>query len=108
MVCDIYYTNDFSKYVAEDGRESNAGLIKLEKGFDDNNKKRNWAEEAETRIRVAVRPKGFEAYLNKDTNLFEKYNPPFTELYVPVPGEIVGVETVGDVDMYDRNMLREM
>lgn len=96
-VCDIYYTDNLSMHITEDGQESNAGLIKKIEGFDDNNIKRNWAEEAETRIRVTVRPKGFEAYLNKDTNLFEKNNSPFTELYVPVPGEIVGVEVISSV-----------
>lgn len=88
-LADVYYTDDLDKHKIEDGYESNAGLIKMNYGYNNHNGKMvDWEIESETRIRVAVRPIGKEFHLNTKTNNFEYHKPDFTELYIPLPKKI--------------------
>ena len=56
----MFYTDKMDDHIAEDGFESNAGLIKYKNGLDNNNICRNWEQERETRLRIAFRPIGSE------------------------------------------------
>lgn len=62
-LADVFYTDNMDDHIAEDGFESNAGLIKFKKGLDNKNECRNWEQERETRLRVALRPIGPENVL---------------------------------------------
>lgn len=89
-LADVYYTDDLNKHKIEDGYESNAGLIKMKYGYNNQKGKLvNWETESETRIRVAIRPIGKEFYLDKKTNSFNFYKPDFTELFIPLPSKFV-------------------
>ena len=89
---DIFYTDDLRKYIGDDRGELFPGLIKLKNGFDRNRTQQNWEIEAETRIRVAVRPIGVGVFLNKTNNKFSYYTPPFDSLYLPLPNRIMAID----------------
>lgn len=81
-VADMFYTDDFNDFIADDGFESNGGLIKHRYGKDNDGNDRNWEAESETRIRIAVRPIGFDL----DDNLKNILIPDdFKHLYIPLP-----------------------
>lgn len=84
-IADIYYTDDLNSHISTDGFESNAGLIKAKKGVDDCGNERNWNLEAETRIRVALRPIGQENILDRKTNEFYCPVPKFECIYMRLP-----------------------
>lgn len=89
IIADIKYVDDLDNYVLEDGTETNAGLIKRVSGLDDNKYLRNWYEEYETRVRVAVRPLHFEAFA-VGLNEYGYYKPEFDSLFMRLP-EIEGI-----------------
>lgn len=63
----------------------NAGLIKQKSGLDNNGESRNWEMEAETRLRVALRPVGSENVLDEKTNKFNQPKPDFKHVYIRLP-----------------------
>lgn len=65
--------------------ETNAGLVKEINGCDDNGNLRKWDIESETRIRVALKPKAFECYLD-DENEVCYPKPNFKYLYLKLSG----------------------
>lgn len=80
---DVIYVDNIEEYVYENGREISAGLIKSKKGKNDTNIIKPWEIERETRIRVAVRPIGFE-YVNNEGRI-EAPTPPFQYIYMRLP-----------------------
>lgn len=84
-IADVYYSDDLDSHISTDGFESNAGLIKAKKGVDDCGNERNWNLEAETRIRVALRPIGRENILDRKTNEFYCPVPKFEYIYMRLP-----------------------
>lgn len=81
---DVYYTDSLEKHKDENGDEQNAGLIKLKLGYDNDNHLRNWSQEKETRLRVAVRPIGLEFALDEKNKIFYP-KPKFKYIYVELP-----------------------
>lgn len=80
---DVMYVDDLDEYVFEDRTEISAGLIKSKKGENDTNIIKPWEIESETRIRVAVRPIGFENVYNKRVTIVP--TPPFKYIYMELP-----------------------
>ena len=89
-LADIYYTDNLESHIAKDGFESNAGLIKSKIGFDRNGVLRDWSIEEECRLRVAVRPIGFEAV--REEIFFRYPQPPFEYLFIPINNNILKIE----------------
>ena len=85
ILADVYYTDCFNKHIAKNGYELNAGLIKQKSGLDNNGKSRNWEMEAETRLRVALRPVGSENVLDEKTNKLYQPKPDFKHVYIRLP-----------------------
>lgn len=85
ILADVYYTDCFDKHTAKDGYELNAGLIKRKSGLDNDRNPRNWKMEAETRMRVALRPIGSENVLDEKTNKFYHPKPNFKYIYIHLP-----------------------
>lgn len=85
ILADVYYTDCFNKHIAKNGYELNAGLIKQKSGLDNDGKSRNWEMEAETRLRVALRPVGSENVLDEKTNKFYQPKPDFKHVYIRLP-----------------------
>jgi len=86
---DIYYTDDLKKHIDNDSYPLNSGMIKLCDGTDDKGYLRNWSIEAETRVRIAVRPIGWEFKKKLDKDKY--YRPKFEYLYIPVKEAITGI-----------------
>lgn len=101
-IADVYYTEDLNKHILPDGYESNAGLIKSKKGIDHCFNEQNWEREAETRIRVALRPKGPENVLDRKTCMFCCPVPPFEYIYMQLP-RITGITLSPNLPEDDKN-----
>lgn len=84
-IADVFYSDNLDSHVARDGFESNAGLIKAKCGCDNNGNMCDWEIEAETRLRVALRPIGLESVLDKKTNSFYYPVPNFEYIYTRLP-----------------------
>ena len=82
-MADVYYTESFDLHIADDGFESNAGLIKMKSGLDNEGHPRMWEYEKETRLRIAIRPVGPENVLRN--NRFYQPHPPFKYVYIKLP-----------------------
>lgn len=82
-ISDVYYTDNFDDFKAEDGFESNAGLVKHKSGFDENGSNRNWETESETRVRVAIRPIGIEYDFRNNKTILPPNDLQF--LYIALP-----------------------
>lgn len=108
-IADIYYTDDFGKHFLGNGHESNAGLIKLTNGYDTNYVTRNWKTEKETRVRVAIKPKGIGAYLNEKNDICYYALPEHvTALYYPIPGEIVSIDLWDKVSNKEKEVFEKI
>jgi len=107
-IADIFYTDDFSKHISDKGFEKNAGLIKKQCGKDKAERKRNWEIEKETRIRVAIRPKMLEFYLNEKQNSFLYHKPTFMELYTPIPGTLTNIDVIDTAPSEVKKMVIEI
>lgn len=79
---DVFYKDESIEFVADDGLESNAGLIKNKKGFDRDGKAACWENEAETRIRVSVRPIALES---QDAKTYIKPGDDLKQLFIKLP-----------------------
>lgn len=82
-LADVFYTNNMNEHIAEDGFESNAGLIKFKNGLDNKNKCRNWEQERETRLRIAFRPIGPDNMMCG--NRIVQPTPPFEHVFLEMP-----------------------
>ena len=60
----VEYVDEISEYIYEDGYEANAGIVKQRYGKWRTGELAYWEQEQETRVRVALRPKYFENYIN--------------------------------------------
>ena len=89
-LADIYYTDNLCSHISNDGKESNAGLIKVKQGFDKHNTMQNWTIEKESRLRVTVRPIGSEFVSNKTVFYYPK--PFFNYLFIPIRDIIKKIE----------------
>ena len=85
---DVYYTNDLEKHKALDNHESNAGLIKLKSGINNLGVPSDWSKEEESRLRIAVRPIGWEY----DTASKSYPSPPFSKLFFSIKNKILRIE----------------
>ena len=118
--CDIYYTDDMSRHIAEDGMENNAGIIKRKSGKDKEGNLREWSKEKETRLRIAIKLCGIPPI---SPNLWieteewrkrpEHIVPRFKYLYVSLPwSAIVGITISPKLKREEREQillrLREM
>ncbi len=82
---DVYYVSDTKEFY--DGYFSTyPGLIKNQIGKDKKGIMRDWYKESETRIRVAVRPRGLEVD-RQDFNDIIK--PEFKAIYIDIAGAII-------------------
>jgi hypothetical protein len=79
---DVYYKDENEEFIAEDGLESNAGLIKNKCGKDKDGLPACWEDETETRIRVAIRPMGLES---PDGKAQIKPSKDFKYLFIQLP-----------------------
>lgn len=80
---DVIYVDDIKEYVFENRTEISAGLVKSKNGKNGINIVKPWKIESETRIRVAVRPIGFEYIYNKGRMIVPM--PPFKYIYMRLP-----------------------
>ena len=103
---DIYYTNDLNLHISKDGYSLNAGLIKLKEGVDNKGVLCDWSIEKESRLRVAVRPIGFEAV--RKGVYFEYPKPPFDYLYFSIAGLITKIELCNTCTIDEYELLNEI
>ena len=103
---EIYYTNDLHLHITKDGYSLNAGLIKLKEGVDNKGVLCDWSIEKESRLRVAVRPIGFET-VRKGVS-FEYPKPPFDYLYVSIAGLIAKIELCNTCTIDEQEQFNEI
>ncbi len=84
---DVQYVDDIRVYDHENDTV-NPGLLKNKQGIDIHGEEQTWENEHETRIRVAVRPKGFEYNIKEE----RYYKPSFKHLYISLKDKIVCIE----------------
>ena len=102
----IYYTNNLKNHIDESGFAENAGMIKLKEEKDNMGKSRNWNIEAETRVRVAVRPIGIELYREKMG--FRYHLPSFEYIYIPITDSISGISISRNCPEADKSKFKKL
>ncbi len=103
---DVFYTDDLSMHIANDGHEYNAGLIKSRRGVDWKGIKQDWSVEKESRLRVAVRPIGME-FIRKGIS-FDYPKPPFEYLYISTDSIITNIELCDNCSQEERMIFNQI
>lgn len=101
---DVYYTDDLNKHKAIDGYESNAGLIKSKNGVDTSKNPCDWSIEEESRLRVAVRPIGYEYDFKRGSYP----SPPFKRLFFSIEGKIKSIDACDCCSIEEKTEIKEI